>query len=70
MSRELSFDDDDGVYPLDDEAYEDDALMDSKIPVGRFARIIDEFEATKDEYDDDHESGIDIDIDFDSLELH
>ena len=65
MSKELSFDDDDGVYPVDD-AYEDDALMDSKIPVGRFARIIDEFEATKDDFDDDDES----DIDFDSLGLH
>ena len=67
MSKELSFDDDeDGVYPVDDEAYEDDALMDSKIPVGRFARIIDEFEATKDDFDDDDVG----DIDLDSLGLH
>lgn len=66
MSKELSFDNEDGVYPIDDEVYEDDALMDSKIPVGRFARIIDEFEATKDDFDDDDES----DIDFDSLGLH
>ena len=67
MNKELSFDDEDGVYPAaDDENYEDDALMNSKIPVGQFAKIIAELEATKDDFDDDEED----DIDFDSLGLH
>ena len=61
MTKELSFDDE--IY-LDDN--EDDALIDSKIPVGQFARIIDEFEAHKDDFDD----GNDEDIDLDSLGLH
>jgi hypothetical protein len=60
MNKELSFDDD-GIYSADDEDYEDDALMDSKIPVGRFAKIIDEFEATKDDFDDEVQSDIDLD---------
>ena len=66
MNKELSFDDEDGVYSADDENYEDDALMDSKIPVGRFAKIIDEFEATKDDFGDDDAD----DVDLDSLGLH
>ncbi len=65
MIKELSFDDDDGFYSAEDENYEDDDLMDSKIPVGRFAKIIDEFETTK---DDDFENEED-DIDLDSLGL-
>lgn len=65
MNKELSFDDEDGVYSADDENYEDDALMDNNIPVGRFARIIDEFEAIKDDFDDG-----DDDADLDLLGLH
>ena len=54
MNKELSFDDGDDAYSTaDDENYEDDALMDSKIPVGRFAEIIDEFEAIRGDFDDD-----------------
>jgi hypothetical protein len=59
VNKELSFDDD--IYSADDEDYEDDALMDSKIPVGRFAKIIDEFEAAKDDSDDEVQSDIDLD---------
>ncbi len=61
MNKELSFDDE--IYPDDGE---DDALIDSKIPVGQFARIIDEFEAIKDDFDDGEEENIDLD----SLGLH
>ena len=64
MIKELSFDDDDGFYSAEDENYQDDDLMDSKILVGRFAKIIDEFEATKDDFENDEE-----DIDLDSLGL-
>lgn len=66
MNKELSFNDDDDIYSADDENYEDDALMDSKIPVGRFARIIDEFEATRNDFDDEEQD----DIDLDSLGFH
>ena len=62
MNKELSFDDD--IY-MDDDG-EDDALMDSKIPVDQFARIIDEFEAMKDDFEDGEEE----DLDLDSLGLH
>lgn len=66
MNKELSFDDEDDAYPtLDDESYEDDALIDSKIPVGRFAKIIDEFETFRGDFDDDDTEN----IDFDSLGL-
>ena len=66
MNKELSFDDEDGVYLADDEDYEDDTLMNSKIPVGQFAKIIDELEAIKDDFDADAED----DIDFDSPRFH
>ena len=64
MNKELSFDDeDDDVYPTaDDENYEDDALIDSKIPVGRFAEIIDEFETLRGDFDDDEAENIDFDL--------
>ena len=62
MNKELSFDDE--IY-LDDDG-EDDALIDSKIPVGQFACIIDEFEAMKEDFED----GEDENIDLDSLGLH
>ncbi|MDE2387920.1 MAG: hypothetical protein KGN35_02375 [Betaproteobacteria bacterium] len=53
MIKELSFDDEDDVYQIEDFNDEDDVLTDSKIPAGKFAKIIDEFETTKDEFDDD-----------------
>ena len=53
MIKELSFDDDDDIYPIDGLNDEDDGLVDSKIPPGKFARIIDEFETVKDEFDND-----------------
>lgn len=66
MNKEFSFDDEDDVYPTaDDENYEDDALIDSKIPMGRFAEIIDEFEILRGDFDDDEVEN----IDFDSLGL-
>ncbi len=65
MTKELSFDDDDAIYSGDEMFDDDDLLMDSKIPVGRFAKIIDEFEeSVKDEIDDEEE------INLDSLGLH
>lgn len=65
MNKELFFDDEDGIYPADEENYEEDALMNSKIPVGQFAKIIDELEAAKDGFDDEED-----DADFDSLGFH
>lgn len=62
MIKELSFDDD--VYSTEGDNFEDE-LLDSKIPVGRFAKIIDEFEATKDDYENYED-----DADLDSLGLH
>ncbi len=65
MTKELSFDDDDAIYAGDEMFDDDDLLMDSEIPVGRFAKIIDEFEENiKDEIDDEEE------INLDSLGLH
>lgn len=65
MTKELSFDDDDAIYAGDEIFDDDDLLMDSEIPVGRFAKIIDEFEENiKDEIDDEEE------INLDSLGLH
>ncbi|MCE7913762.1 MAG: hypothetical protein DYH15_03560 [Nitrosomonas sp. PRO4] len=62
MIKELSFDDD--VYSTEGDNFEDE-LMDSKIPVSRFAKIIDEFEATKDDYENYED-----DADLDSLGFH
>lgn len=52
MIKELSFDDENGIYPADSMNDEDDLLADSKIPPGKFAKIIDEFETVKDDFDD------------------
>lgn len=52
MIKELSFDDEDGIYAVDSMIEEDDLLADSKIPPGKFAKIIDEFETIKDDFDD------------------
>lgn len=75
MIKELSFDDDDGVYPLDSFNEDDDILADSKIPPGKFAKIIDEFETAKDDLDDDefetvkNDADDDDDVTLDSLGL-
>ncbi|SFD91873.1 hypothetical protein [Nitrosomonas sp. Nm166] len=65
MNKELSFDDENGIYPAADENNEDGTLMNSKIPIGRFAGFIDEFETFSD-FDDGEE---DDDVDFDSQGL-
>ena len=52
MIKELSFDDDGGIYSVERMNDEDDLLTDSKIPPGKFAKIIDEFETVKDDFDD------------------
>jgi len=65
MIKELSFDDDDGIYPIDSLNDEDDVLTDSKIPPGKFAKIIDEFETAKDEFDDDEFETVKNDLDED-----
>ena len=57
MNKELSFDDE--IY-LDDDG-EDDALIDSKIPVGQFARIVDEFQAMIEDFEDGEDANIDLD---------
>ncbi len=77
MIRELSFDDEDIIYPADSMNDEDDLLADSKIPPGKFAKIIDEFEAAKDDFDDNdnefdtvkHDFDDDNDVTLDSLGL-
>lgn len=75
MIRELSFDNEDIIYPADGMNDEDDLLADSKIPPGKFAKIIDEFEATKDDFDDNefdtvnHDFDDDNDVTLDSLGL-
>lgn len=77
MIKELSFDDDDGIYPADSINDEDDLLTDSKIPPGKFAKIIDEFETVKDDFDDnefetvknDFDDDDDNDVTLDSLGL-
>ena len=50
MNKELSFDDeyDVGSIGIEDE---DDALVDSKLPINRITEIIDEFEVDEDEMD-------------------
>lgn len=67
MIKELSFDDEDDFYPTDgfDAEDEDDVLTDSKIPAGKFAKIIDEFETTKDDFDDDEFETVKNDLDDD-----
>ena len=65
MIKELSFDDDDGIYPKDSLNDEDDVLTHSKIPPGKFAKIIDELETAKDEFDDDEFETVKNDLDDD-----
>jgi len=66
MIRELSFDDDeDAIYPSDSVNDEDDLMTDSKIPPGKFAKIIDEFEAAKDDFDDNEFETVKNDFDDD-----
>jgi hypothetical protein len=65
MIKELSFDDEDDFYPIDGLDDEDDVLADSKIPAGKFAKIIDEFETAKDDFDDDEFETVKNDLDDD-----
>lgn len=66
MIKELSFDDEDDFYPIDGGLNdEDDVLTDSKIPASKFAKIIDEFETTKDDFDDDEFESVKNDLDDD-----
>jgi hypothetical protein len=65
MIRELSFDDEDVIYPVDSMNDEDDLLADRKIPPGKFAKIIDEFEAAKDDFDDNEFETVKNDFDDD-----
>lgn len=65
MSEELFSDEEEDICPVDNEVYEEDALMDSKISIGRFAKIIDEFDSNKDDFDDDEDY-----VDLYSLGLH
>jgi hypothetical protein len=50
MNKELSFDDKYGVGSIGVED-EGDALVDSKLPINRIAKIIDEFEVDEDDMD-------------------
>ena len=65
MIKELSFDDEDDFYPIDGLDDEDDVLTDSKIPAGKFAKIIDEFETAKEDCDDDEFETVKNDLDED-----
>ncbi|GKS70020.1 hypothetical protein W03_20240 [Nitrosomonas sp. PY1] len=65
MNKELTFEDDE-LYSEDDLNDANDAIMDSQIPEGRFAEIIEEYEASNDYYDSDEDN----DISIDSLDLH
>ncbi len=51
MIKELSFNDD-GLYPANDLDSEEDVLVNSIIPPSHLAEIIDEFGASKDDFDD------------------
>ena len=55
MSKKLSFDDKDGIYPADDisEDVDEDTIADRKIPFGKIVKIIDEFETVESDFDDD-----------------
>lgn len=68
MNKELTFEDDE-LYSEDDLNDASDAIMDSQIPEGRFAEIIEEYEASNDYYDSDEDNDIAIDS-LDSLDLH
>jgi len=77
MNKELSFDEDEGIYSsegLNDQSDILDVIMDSQISESRFAEIIEEFEVSNDFYDNDEANDISIDSldsdSFDPLDLH
>lgn len=61
MPKELSFDDDDGIYPAKNT--EDDELKDKSLPRSHLAEIIDAVEEGQDEFDDDFDDDITLDED-------
>ena len=65
MIKELSFDDDDGFYPIDNLTDEEELVVEDKIPRGKLAKIIDEYETVKDDYDDSADVDIEVDEDDD-----
>lgn len=65
MIKELSFDDDDGFYPIDNLTEDEEPIVEDKIPRGKLAKIIDEYETVKDDYDDGADVGVDVDVDDD-----
>lgn len=73
MIKELSFDDDDDFYPIDDLNDDEEMIIEEKIPHGKLAKIIDEFETVKDDFDVVTEVDVDLseddDISSDSLGL-
>lgn len=73
MIKELSFDDDDDFYPIDDLNDDEEMIIEEKIPRGKLAKIIDEFETVKDDFDVVTEVDVDLseddDISSDSLGL-
>lgn len=77
MNKELSFDEDEGIYSsegLNDQSDVLDVIMDSQISESRFAEIIEEFGVSNDFYDNDEANDISIDSldsdSFDPLDLH
>lgn len=56
MPKELSFDDDDSIYPV--ENTEDDALEDKSLPRSHLAEIIDAVEEGQDNFNDDFDDDI------------
>lgn len=73
MIKELSFDDDDGFYPIDNLTDEEELIVEDKIPRGKLAKIIDEYETVKDDYDVSADVDVEVDddddISMDSLEM-
>lgn len=65
MIKELSFDDDDGFYPIDNLTDDEELVVEDKIPRGKLAKIIDEYETVKDDYDDSADVDIEVDEDDD-----
>ncbi len=66
MIKELSFDDDDGFYPIDNLTDEEELIVEDKIPRGKLAKIIDEYETVKDDYDVSDDVDVEVDDDDDT----
>lgn len=66
MIKELSFDDDDGFYPIDNLTDEEELIVEDKIPRGKLAKIIDEYETVKDDYDVSDDVNVEVDDDADT----